>query len=131
MKGLLLLASMLVAINSHAFCINNTLAFEVRWIWHDAPALSKDGGRLKPGEYYCRPDNDRDAEHARIIMFIPHGARDIFRFGRDLEYICAGTVINPKTADINIVYDGLSYFCEISAHQPQIVNAEEDEGPTP
>ena len=124
MKCLLVCISLFISLSSHAFCINNTLAFEVRWVWHDAPALSKDGGRLKPGESFCREDHERDAEHARIIMFIPHGARDIFKFGRDLEYICPGTVINPKTADINVVYDGLSYFCEISPHQQPENNIE-------
>lgn len=118
-KILLVMAFLLFPITNYAFCINNTLPFKVRWMWQDAPALSKDGGRLAPGESFCREDNERDAAHARIIMFIPHGARDIFRFGRDLEYICPGIVINPKTADINIVTDGLSYYCDITPHEPQ------------
>ena len=89
-------------------------------MWQDAPSFSTDGGKIKPGENFCREDDKNDADHARIILFIPHGIRDVFTFGREFEYLCQNLVINPKAADIHIVTDGLSYFCTLTPHQSTI-----------
>jgi len=120
-KLLLIGLCVIFTTNTFAFCIYNELDFEVRWQWQDAPFGTKDGAKLGPhgeeNDSICREDNKRDPTHARILIFIPHGARDIFRFGRDLEYLCPGLVINPKAADIHIKTDGLQYFCTVTAHQ--------------
>lgn len=116
MKKILLALSILYSSNLFAFCINNELKYDIKWMWQDAPAFSKDGGKVKPGETFCRVDNKKDADHARIILFIPHGIRDVFSFGREFEYVCPNLVINPKTADIHVKTDGLSYFCSLTPH---------------